>query len=150
MRKIKSEKNMTVQVKIKSIASRIEGTAYLFMNWAQTNVALDTIDKPTIVYVLPPSGTLNVKYASVTDSPLTQIAFLDKTDFDFDSTENDEVIERMKGLFYTFLREYNKGEYFEPIEGDIPYQVVYDKLDVNVTGIVVTLTLVELEGSEIC
>ena len=134
---------MTVQEKIKSIASRIEGTAYLFMNWAQTNVALDTIDKPTIVYVLPPSGTLNVKYAS-------QIAFLDKTDFDFDSTENDEVIERMKGLFYTFLREYNKGEYFEPIEGDIPYQVVYDKLDVNVTGIVVTLTLVELEGSEIC
>ena len=48
---------MTVQEKIKSIATRIEGTAYLFMNWAQTNVALDTIDKPTIVYVLPPSGT---------------------------------------------------------------------------------------------
>ena len=56
----------------------------------------------------------------------------------------------MKGIFYTFLREYNKGEYFAPIEGNIPYQVVYDKLDVNVTGIVVTLTLVELEGSEIC
>ena len=141
---------MTVQEKIKSIATRIEGTAYLFMNWAQTNVALDTIDKPTIVYVLPPSGTLNVKYASVTDSPLTQIAFLVKTDCDFDSTEIDEVFERMKGIFNEFLREYNKGEYFEPIEGTIPYQVVYDGLDVNVTGIIVTLTLVELEGSMIC
>ena len=81
---------------------------------------------------------------------MTQIAFLDKTDFDFDSTENDEVIERMKGIFNEFLREYNKGEYFEPIEGTIPYQVVYDGLDVNVTGIIVTLTLVELEGSMIC
>ena len=86
---------MPVQEKIKSIASRIEGTAYVFMNWAQTNVALDTIDKPTIVYVLPPSGTLNVKYASVTDSPLTQIAFLVMTDFEFDSTEIDDGIERM-------------------------------------------------------
>jgi hypothetical protein len=39
---------------------------------------------------------------------------------------------------------------FKEISGDIPYSVFYDKLDVNVTGIVIQLKLEEIMGTVIC
>ena len=142
---------MTVQEKIKEIAARIEDTDYLFANWAQANVILDNIKRPTILYLLPPAGDFAVKYNRVHDQPQTQIGFLAPTTFDFEGEENDEIIEAMKTIFLDFLRELNKGEYFEPIDAtNIHYQVVYDKLDVNLTGIIVTLTLKEVEARSLC
>lgn len=142
---------MTIQDKVKAIAERVEGVDYLFENWAKANIELDDIERPTIVYILPASGTMSVRYNAVTDAPMAQIAVLSPTELDFDSAENDDIIEMCKDIFVSFLRELNKGEYFEPIEGgDIPYQVVYDKLDVNTTGIIVTLALKELQPTTIC
>lgn len=80
----------------------------------------------------------------------TQIAFLSPTDFDFDGTENDNIIEQMKRLAIKFVKALNASEYFEVIEGRYPYQVVYDFLDQNVTGVVLNLPLEEVEGVIIC
>lgn len=93
----------TVEQKIRSVVETIGAdVAYMFMNWAQANEAIDDVDKPTVVYVLPPSGTLNFRYARVKDAPETQIAFLAPTDFDFDGDRNDNVIEQMKRLAIRF------------------------------------------------
>ncbi len=141
----------TVEGKIRSIAATLgDGIEYRFMNWAQANVELDTIEKPTVIYVLPPSGTLTFKWNEVKDAPNTQIAFVCVTDFDFDGTENDGIIEAMKRLAVRFVRAFNESGLFEPIEGDVLYQVLYDHLDQNVTGIVLTLTLEETKGVSIC
>ncbi len=141
----------TVEGKIRSIAATLgDGIEYRFMNWAQANVELDTIEKPTVIYVLPPSGTLTFKWNEVKDAPNTQIAFVCVTDFDFDGTENDGIIEAMKRLAVRFVRSFNESGLFEPIEGDVLYQVLYDHLDQNVTGIVLTLTLEETKGVSIC
>lgn len=141
----------TVEGKIRSIvASMGEDVEYRFMNWAQANVELDHIEKPTIVYVLPPSGTLTFKWNEVKDAPNTQIAFVCVTNFDFDGSENDGIIEEMKRLAIRFVKALNKSELFETIDGDVLYQVLYDHLDQNVTGIVLTLTLEEVKGVSIC
>lgn len=141
----------TVESKVKAVAESLgDGVQYLFMNWAQANVAMDEVVKPSVVYVLPPSGTLDFDYARVKDYPETQIGFLSPTDFDFDGTENDNVIERMKRLAIRFVKALNESECFKLIEGKLSYQVVYDFLDQNVTGIVLSIPLEEVDGVAIC
>lgn len=141
----------TVEKKIHTIVDCMnEDVAYLFMNWAQANVAISSITKPTIVYVLPPSGKLIFNYARVYDHPETMIGFLAPTDFDFVGEENDNIIEQMKRLAIKFVKALNASEYFEEIEGSVSYQVAYDYLDQNMTGIIITLKLEEKEGVSIC
>ena len=61
----------TVEGKIHSIVNTLgTGIEYRFMNWAQANVELDHVEKPTIVYVLPPSGTLTFKWNEVRMRPI--------------------------------------------------------------------------------
>lgn len=146
-----TKKYGTVEAKVRRVVEAMgEDVEYLFMNWSQANVAFDDITKPSVVYVLPPSGKLDFGYARVKDYPETQIAFLSPTDFDFDGTENDNIIEQMKRLAIKFVKALNASEYFELIEGKQPYQVVYDFLDQNVTGVVLNLVLEELDGIIIC
>lgn len=141
----------TVETKIGSIVKAMNADAtYLFMNWAQANEAIDDIDRPTIVYILPPSGKLTVTWARILDSPEAQIAFLSPTDFDFNGSENDNIIEQMKRLCIRFIKAFNASGLFEPIEGELPYQVLYDHLDHNVTGIVITPIVKEIDGVSLC
>ena len=64
--------------------------------------------------------------------------------------ENDEVIERCKGYAVQFIRELNRSGLFEWVSDEVPYSVFYDKLDVNVTGIVIELKLKEVQGAPMC
>ena len=48
----------TVEAKVRKVVESLgEDVGYQFCNWAQANVALDKVEKPTIIYVLPPSGS---------------------------------------------------------------------------------------------
>lgn len=139
--------HVTVQRRIKRIAQHFTGCNYFFANWAQLNTILDKVEKPTICYILPPSGRLRTRRGATQfiDRPLTQIAFLAPTEFDFDGEENDDVVELMKLLMIMFIKEANKSGLFTMIdEVDIEYQVPYDTMDDNVTGVVVTLPLEEV------
>lgn len=141
----------TVEHKIRSIIeAKFSDYEYLFADYTQSNKALDTVTKPTILYLLPPSGKLNLRYNVVRDKPETQIWFLCPTDFDFDGAENDCKIETMKRTALRFIYEVNESGLFEQLEGDIPYQVGYDMFDDNLTGICLMPTLVEKDGLPLC
>lgn len=141
----------TVEGKVQAIVNSMEeDVEYQFMNWAQANVRLDKVSKPTIVYVLPPSGTLSFSWKDVKDSPNSQIAFICNTKFDFNGQENDGIIEAMKRLCIRFIRKLNESGLFEPIDGAISYRVLYDYLDSNVTGVVIEPTLEEISGVSLC
>lgn len=145
---------MTIQEKVKTVAQKFTKVNYEFMNWAQLNERVDdVVSKPTICYILPASGTLHASHSASLwkDSPTTQIAFLTPTDFDFDGAENDDKVEVMKELAKQFIRALNESGYFEMIDGeDVPYQIPYDTTDDNLTGVIITITLQELEYKKIC
>lgn len=145
-------KYQTIENKVRRVVDTISGVDYLFMNWTQANVALDNIKKPTIVYVLPPSGTFSISgtQGRLYDKPETTIAILAPTDFDFEGGENDNILEGMKRIAVQLIRAINASDDFENISGDIKYQVVYDHLDINLTGIMLTLELSETEGLSLC
>lgn len=141
----------TVEGKVRAIVESMGADVeYRFMNWAQANVELDRIDKPTVVYVLPVSGYLNVAWNQIKDRPESFIAFVSSTEYDFDGEENDNIIEAMKRLAMRFIKRLNESGLFEQIENDLPYSVLYDHLDQNVTGVVITPVLKEIVGVNIC
>lgn len=140
---------MTVEEKVRKIVEQM-GVTYLFENWQAANVRLDKMQLPAVMYVLPASGSLNVGLMQLKDYPNCMIAFMDKTKHDFSGEENDMVIERCKSLAREFILNVNRSGMFEPVQGDIQYSVFYDKLDVNVTGIVIQIPLKEIRGVVIC
>ena len=125
---------------------------YMFYNWAQANAEIRGIKRPVIVYVLPANGSLYPTWGQTLDRPVTLIAFLCKTDFDFKTRENDRLMQHMKELAAQFIQEVNKSGLFEavPQKEEIPYQAVYDYLDENVTGIMITIRLKPLKGIPHC
>lgn len=140
----------TVEQKIKSVVDKMEGLTYVFDNWQTANLRLDKLPFPAVVNVLPVSGRFNMGKNQLKDYPNMLIAFLDKTDFDFDGENNDLIVEKCKNLAREFILRANESRLFEYIEGDIYYSVVYDKLDVNVTGVVIELTPKEINGIGLC
>lgn len=140
----------TVEKKIRDIVQNMGDVNYLFMNWSQANEKIDHIEGPTIIYVLPPSGDLNFHNSTVKDYPQSQIAFVASTDFDFEGSENDNIIEQMKRLCIRFIKAVNESEMFETVDGRLSYRVLYDYFDQNVTGIVITPQLQEVDGVFIC
>lgn len=137
---------MTIQQHIKSIAQQM-GIAYIYHNWTSVNQIADNTPLPVMVNVLPVSGSFSVGY-NLTETTNCLIAFLNKTEYDFDAEENDQVVEQMKALAKDFLLRLNKVEGIENLSlADVSYEVVYDKLDVNLTGIILDLRLSESEGT---
>jgi len=141
---------MTVERKIKSVIEKMQDVTYIFDNWQTANKKLDSASLPAVLNVLPVSGTFNLSRTMLKDFPNCMLAFMDKTSFDFDGTDNDVIIERCKDRAKEFILLLNESELFEPVSGDIPYSIFYDKLDVNVTGIVIELKLKETKGIVLC
>lgn len=141
----------SVERKINAVINVMDaGLTYIFDNWATANIRLDKLPFPAALNVLPISGSFNVSARRLRDFPNCMIAFLDKTEFDFDSKENDQILERCKNYAMQFILTANESGLFEPIEGDVRYSLVYDKLDVNVTGVVLELQLKEKNGITLC
>lgn len=141
---------MTVEEKIKSVVESMKGVTYLFENWQTANVRADNTPLPAVLNVLPVSGVFNLGATQLKDFPNCMLAFMDKANFDFNGRENDEVVERCKLKAKEFILRLNESLLFKPVYGDISYSVFYDKLDVNVTGIVIELKLEEVSGIVLC
>lgn len=137
---------MTVEEKIRSVVEAM-GIAYMFEDWSRANKKADKSKYPLCINVLPVAGSLNFTMGLIKDSPYCLLAFVDKAKFDFNGEENDQIIERMKTLAKRFVVRCNESGLFEPITGQVKYSVLYDKLDVNVTGITIQLTLQESRGT---
>lgn len=142
--------NTSVERKMASVAEKLKGITYLFDNWATANVRLDKMPLPAIINLLPVSGKFIISRTQLRDCPNCMIAFADKTEFDFDGKENDTKRERCKEHAVNFIRELNKSGLFEWVSDEVPYSIFYDKLDVNVTGIVIELKLKEVQGVSMC
>lgn len=138
----------SIENKIKAIADKM-GIAYLYDDWTRVNQRIERAPLPVMVNVLPVSGSFRYQNsgASLVLQANCLIAFLDKTDFDFDSTENDVIVHKMTDYAAAFIMLLNESGDFEPLSSEnMRLQVCYDKLDVNVTGVILDLSLVETQG----
>lgn len=140
----------SVEAKIRAIVEKMGNVSYVFEDWTTANVKADSIDYPAVINVLPVSGNINLNKNKLRDYPNCLIAFVDKTDLDFDGSENDTIVDKCKALAMEFILTANASGLFEQIDGDVPYSVIYDQLDVNVTGVSIELQLKEAQGTVLC
>jgi hypothetical protein len=115
------------------------GMGYLYEQWQMANVKADKVKirYPLLVYVMPATGRLQIKQAeAVTDQPLALFAFLAPVPrHDYDSKDGAPIIEAMKAKMLEFIHLVNTSGDYEPINGEVSYNVVFHKLDRDLMGV---------------
>jgi hypothetical protein len=140
----KERTNDRVRAHIKEIASRM-GIRYLFASMYEANLLIGDGDFPVLIDVLPVSGSVSVQLGLYKDAPNCLLFFCDKTSLDYEAEREQPTIARMKQLAFLFIAEANRSGFFEPIEG-ATYEIMYDRMDVAVSGIALSLTLKDAIG----
>lgn len=136
----------SVEKKIKSVAESMVGFTYVYEDWTRADLRLDRLPLPAIINLLPVSGAMSLKMDQFKDKPNCMFVFVDKVNKDADGKDNDAVFERMKSAAMVFIARMNDSGLFEPIEGDIPYSVILEKLSPIVTGISISVQVKEVRG----
>ncbi|PNP96411.1 hypothetical protein BFS16_00565 [Hoylesella timonensis] len=140
----------TVEGKVRAVVRMIEGVNYIYNDWTKANIDLDKVPTPCVVFIQPSSGNFDVHNGKARDMPDCAIAFLDRTVHDDDAVSEDCVVERMKRLALRFIDAVNKSGYFEPIHGNVKYQVPIDTTDSINSGIIIEPVLKETTGQALC
>lgn len=136
--------NDIVRQRIKEIACKI-GVRYVFASMGEANIILDDGRFPVLVDVLPISGSVYIRQGIFKDAPNCLLFFCDKTELDYESEKEQPTIAKMKQLAFKFISEANASGYFDIIS-EASYQVMYDRLDVSVSGVALSITLKDAVG----
>ena len=141
---------MSIQSKVKIIVDQLTGTpAYIGGSWYKLNQEVEKATLPVVMYISPVTGRFFGQGMQLLDSPRCMIAFMDKVTFVSNFDDENEVTDRMKLMCAEFIAKCNASGMFDQIK-DVNYEMFYDKLDVNLIGIVLDVNLKEKQGVNIC
>lgn len=136
--------NDRVRQGIKRIAECI-GVRYLFASMYEANLVVGDGDFPVLIDVLPTTGSVTINQGLFKDAPNCLLFFCDKTDLDYNAEKEQPTIARMKQLAFEFIAEANRSGLFEFVD-NATYEIFYDRMDVTVSGVAVSLTLKDAIG----
>ncbi len=136
--------NDRVRQGIKRIAECI-GVRYLFASMYEANLVIGDGDFPVLIDVLPTTGSVTINQGLFKDAPNCLLFFCDKTDLDYNAEKEQPTIARMKQLAFEFIAEANRSGLFEFVD-NANYEIFYDRMDVTVSGVAVSLTLKDAIG----
>lgn len=136
--------NDRVRQGIKRIAECI-GVRYIFASMDEANLIVGDGDFPVLIDILPISGSISINQGLFKDAPNCLLFFCDKTDLDYNAEKEQPTIARMKQLAFEFIAEANRSGLFELVDNAM-YEIFYDKMDVTVSGVAVSLTLKDAVG----
>lgn len=136
--------NDRVRQGIKRIAECI-GVRYLFASMYEANLVVGDGDFPVLIDVLPTTGGVTINQGLFKDAPNCLLFFCDKTNLDYNAEKEQPTIARMKQLAFEFIAEANRSGLFEFVD-NATYEIFYDRMDVTVSGVAVSLTLKDAIG----
>lgn len=105
--------------------------------------------EPIAFAYLLKGGEVDVQRNQFREGVNLAVFFCKKTEFDFNSEENERLIDDCKRLAFGWLSLLRKSGYFETV-GSITTERVYDTTTDILTGIAVNVTLRELQGYSEC
>lgn len=136
--------NDRVRQGIKRIAECI-GVRYLFASMYEANLVIGEGDFPVLIDRVHTSGSVTINQGLFKDAPNCLLFFCDKTDLDYNAEKEQPTIARMKQLAFEFIAEANRSGLFEFVD-NATYEIFYDRMDVTVSGVAVSLTLKDAIG----
>lgn len=139
---------MTIEDEIRDIADEhFSEFTYVFEDWYTADKVLDKVALPAIIFILPVSGVFQYgEHGRIKDAENCIIAFVDKVDKEADGRDNEITYNAMKAAARRFINAINASGYFDYIQGDVTYNVIYEQMSSIVTGIALNLRLKELVG----
>lgn len=105
--------------------------------------------EPIAFAYLLKGGEVDVQRNQLREGVNLAVFFCKKTEFDFNSEENERLIDDCKRLAFGWLSLVRKSGYFDVV-GSITTERVYDTTTDILTGIAVNVTLRELDGYGMC
>ena len=105
--------------------------------------------EPIAFAYLLKGGEVDVQRNQLREGVNLAVFFCKKTEFDFNSEENERLIDDCKRLAFGWLSLMRKSGYLEAV-GSITTERVYDTTTDILTGIAVNVTLRELQGYSEC
>ena len=105
--------------------------------------------EPIAFAYLLKGGEVDVQRNQLREGVNLAVFFCKKTEFDFNSEENERLIDDCKRLAFGWLSLMRKSGYLETV-GSITTERVYDTTTDILTGIAVNVTLRELQGYSEC
>lgn len=141
-------KKSSVESKLKEIVEKeFNGVSWVFDDWKSIDRAIGRVRLPAIVCVMPVSGVFTFNRGRVKDEPNCYIVFMDKVPKDANGDDNEVVYSRMKDMAKRFVVRLNESKHFEQIDGQVPYDVISEKLSDILSGIGIALSLKEANYS---
>lgn len=144
-----------IREKLQAIIERY-GVTFFFDTWNRANKSLETAARdnggtiyPAALMISTSAGAFQLMTTGTHRQEDIALAFFDRTERD--DTERDyEVQQRMIELSATILQDINDGNYsgLEIVGDAVRYSPFTDRLDENVAGVVLTLTLRDLTPEE--
>lgn len=131
--------------KIMQSVSSATGLRCLYQSEQAINVMLDNADMPCAFAFLLQSNGMNTASGNYRERVTIAVFFVDLTNYDFNSIENEDIISRCKSAAVDWLAALQTSHFFRLISVNST-QRVYDRFDAIVTGFAVNVTIEEVEG----
>ena len=143
---------MTFIDKLRITIERATACRFYYHAAGELNEVLAGIEigsEPISFAYLLKGGEVDVQRNQLREGVNLAVFFCKKTEFDFNSEENERLIDDCKRLAFGWLSLMRKSGYFETV-GSITTERVYDTTTDILTGIAVNVTLRELQGYSEC
>lgn len=143
---------MTFIDKLRITIERATACRFYYHAAGELNEVLAGIEigsEPIAFAYLLKGGEVDVQRNMLREGVNLAVFFCKKTEFDFNSEENERLIDDCKRLAFGWLSLLRKSGYLETV-GSITTERVYDTTTDILTGIAVNVTLRELQGYSEC
>ena len=143
---------MTFIDKLRITIERATACRFYYHAAGELNEILAGIEigtEPIAFAYLLKGGEVDVQRNMLREGVNLAVFFCKKTEFDFNSEENERLIDDCKRLAFGWLSLMRKSGYLETV-GSITTERVYDTTTDILTGIAVNVTLRELQGYSEC
>lgn len=143
---------MTFIDKLRQTIERATACRFYYHAAGELNEILTGVQigsEPISFAYLLKGGEVDVQRNMLREGVNLAVFFCKKTEFDFNSEENERLIDDCKRLAFGWLSLMRKSGYFETV-GSITTERVYDTTTDILTGIAVNVTLRELQGYGEC
>lgn len=125
------------------------GAVYMYDTWERINLRADKLKIGDVLVgeLLPTGGMIDTSFAPVVrEQRNTSIVFMTHCDLDFEGASVGQIIDDMLALAKRYLVRLDASMVFEPVGNDVEWQVLIDRLDANMAGVALSLTLKDNQG----
>lgn len=141
---------MTIIEKIKQSVEGTTGMTFLYHAQGEINELIARAENLPIAFaLLLDSGTVEDTNGMFHERVTFAVIFADKTQFDFNALENEEIIDRMKVRAFRWLQSLRLSDDLQLVSINST-QRLYDTTTDILTGYAVNVTLQEVKGYGAC